>query len=123
MFQAAFLYVVITETVKKLEHLNVGYKKHIKLVAWLFYVTVLLMVGLSRMYFGCHFLHQCIFGATLGQLLTSYIVDSPSRFARYVNADKTTMLKIGYIMIVILGGIYFTQKFMGGDPQWTIKMV
>lgn len=123
MFQAAFLYVIITELVKKLEHRNVGYQKQIKFGAWLFYMTVLLMVGLSRMYFGCHFLHQCIFGASLGQLQTSYILDSPSRLAKLLNAKKTTMFKIGFLMIVAVFGLYFSQKLMGVDPQWTIKTV
>ena len=123
MFQAAFLYVVITEIVRTLNRKDFNYKIHVKILAWIFYVCILLCVGLSRMYFGCHFLHQCMFGASLGQLQTSYIIDSPTRLNKFYNASKKRWLLIASLMVLAVVGLYFVQKLVGIDPQWTIKMV
>uniref|UniRef100_A0A8D8GF36 Glucose-6-phosphatase n=2 Tax=Culex pipiens TaxID=7175 RepID=A0A8D8GF36_CULPI len=85
------------------------------------YYFSLLLISISRMYFGCHFLHQCIFGILAGVLLTK--VTMSLSFEKYLT-KLTRRRRLAYCCLIclLLLGIYWGQKLFGVDPQWPVKM-
>lgn len=121
MFQAAFLYVIVSELLKIAQTRYSA--KTSSFIGWGTYCTVLLLVGVSRMYFGCHFCHQCIVGGTLGYLQTNYIMSKSNILNDLCAARKFAMLKVGASMFLVALIVHFTHIILGLDPLWTIRIV
>lgn len=122
MFQAAFLYIVITELMNQLYKGQVLTKKTSNIVGWIIYLCLINMVALSRMYFACHFFHQCLIGAILGHFIARYTI----RFTvmeKLYGFNKIQMLAIGIIVALTATCVFFGQKLFGLDPLWSIKIV
>ncbi|XP_058123650.1 glucose-6-phosphatase 2 [Anopheles ziemanni] len=85
------------------------------------YYTTLFFISVSRMYFGCHFLHQCIFGVILGIGMSKVCLSH--RLEKYI-VKQSGKKRVGFVVLIclILLGLYWIQKLMGIDPQWAVKM-
>ncbi|XP_053675825.1 glucose-6-phosphatase catalytic subunit 1 [Anopheles nili] len=85
------------------------------------YYGTLFFISISRMYFGCHFLHQCIIGIILGIGMSKVCLSH--RFEKYI-AKQTGKRRVGCVVLIctILMVLYGTQKLLGIDPQWAVKM-
>lgn len=123
MFQAAFLYMVLTECMNQLNKRQILTKKSINIICWFFYLGLLNMVTLSRMYFACHFFHQCLLGAILGYFMARYAVRNTDFMDKLYGFNKTQMLAIGVGIAVLSTSLYFGQKLFNIDPLWSIKIV
>lgn len=121
MFQAAFLYVIVSELLKMAQTRYPA--KTSSIIGWGTYCIVLLLVGVSRMYFGCHFCHQCIVGGTLGYFQTNYIMSKSNILKELCVARKFAMLKVGASMFLVALIVHFTHIILGFDPLWTIRIV
>lgn len=74
------------------------------------------------MYFGCHFLHQCIAGIIIG-IYISKKVTSDEMMERILNIKKKKAILIVFIMAILVVIFYWLQKLFGVDPQWSIRIV
>ncbi|XP_049538220.1 glucose-6-phosphatase 3 isoform X1 [Anopheles darlingi] len=85
------------------------------------YYSTLFFISVSRMYFGCHFLHQCIFGIVLGIGMSKICLSH--RLEKYI-VKQTGRRRVGYVGLICLTllATYWIQKLMGIDPQWAVKM-
>ncbi|KAG4076419.1 hypothetical protein HA402_005862 [Bradysia odoriphaga] len=122
LFQAAFLYVVITELMTQLHQKHMLTKKSSNILGWIIYLCLINMVALSRMYFACHFFHQCLLGAILGHFIARYMIRNTTTMDKVYSYGKSQMLAIGVIVAIAAVGIFFGQKLCGRDPFWSIKI-
>lgn len=74
------------------------------------------------MYFGCHFLHQCIAGIIIG-IYISKKVTTDEMMNRILNIKKKKAILIVFIMAILVVIFYWIQKLFGVDPQWSIRIV
>lgn len=74
------------------------------------------------MYFGCHFLHQCIAGIVIG-IYISKKVTTEEMMDRILNIKKKRAILIVFIMAILVVVFYWIQKLFGVDPQWSIRIV
>lgn len=123
MFQAAFLYIIITELMNELYKRHVLTKKSSNILGWIVYLCLINMVALSRMYFACHFFHQCLLGAVLGHFIARYAIRNTVSMDKVYGFNKMQMLAIGILVAVTATCIFFGQKLFGRDPLWSIKIV
>lgn len=123
MFQAAFLYVVITELMNQLHRNQILTRKTGNILGWIIYLCALNLVALSRMYFACHFFHQCLLGAIFGHFIARYTIRNTATMDKVYGFTKGQMLAIGIVVAVICTSVFFGQKLVGRDPLWSIKIV
>ncbi len=123
MFQATFLYIVITELMNQLHRNKVLTRKVSNILGWIIYLCLINMVALSRMYFACHFFHQCLLGAILGHFIARYTIRNTASMDRVYDLNKVQMLAIGISIAVAVVLLFFGQKLLGSDPLWSIKIV
>ncbi|KAJ6628037.1 Glucose-6-phosphatase catalytic subunit 1, partial [Pseudolycoriella hygida] len=122
MFQAAFLYLILTELMNQLHRRKCFTKKTSKILGWFVYLCLINMVALSRMYFACHFFHQCLLGAILGHFIARYTVRNTAGMEKMYEFSKLRMLAIGIIVAATAASVFFGQKLFGRDPLWSIKI-
>lgn len=89
-----------------------------KLITFGQYFLVISM-GLSRVYFGCHFLHQCAAGGFLA-LVVLYGI-------RYNGWRVYSVGKVAFVGTVIclasfVISIYYTMVLLDYDPHWPVRM-
>lgn len=123
MFQAAFLYIIITELMNELYKRHVLTKKSSNILGWIVYLCLINLVALSRMYFACHFFHQCLLGAVLGHFIARYTIRNAVSMDKVYGFNKMQMLAIGVIVAVTATCVFFGQRLFGRDPLWSIKIV
>ncbi|GLV44002.1 Glucose-6-Phosphatase [Carabus blaptoides fortunei] len=123
---AALLYVLITACIR---HYSARCKrsgensKFISTTFWSIYVTILMLVSLSRMYVATHFPHQCVLGAILGFLIGHYFGNAHAKPTAYWHSStKLKLLAFVLGATVLSFTSYWIQKAFGIDPQWSVKM-
>lgn len=91
-------------------------------LCWTLYAAGLCMVAISRMYFGCHFLHQCVLGAALGWSLCHGLVQAGNGRAmhRLLNTARLRLAVYFAAMVAVALAVYFGQIAIGVDPQWSV---
>lgn len=125
MVAAALLFVIIKAFIIKYSQ---RYKKPegktiISTVFWAVYVLLIVLVSVSRMYIGAHFLHQCILGAILGFLIGYYFGNRGHFLTDYWHSSsKLKMLVWVLILLTATVSFYWLQKYFGINPQWSVKM-
>lgn len=123
MFQAAFLYIILTELMNQLHKRKIFTRKTSNIFGCIIYLFLINMVALSRMYFACHFFHQCLLGAILGNIIARYTIRNTVSMEKIYGFNKMQMLAVGIVVAVTAVGIFFGQKLFGRDPLWSIKIV
>lgn len=117
MTSTTYLYVIFSV----LEEAGLQYGKSVVVALRICYYLSLLMISISRMYFGCHFLHQCIIGILLGVAMTKLTMSLS--FEKYLT-KLTRKRRLAYCSLIcmVLLLVYWGQKLFGIDPQWSVKM-
>ncbi|XP_055637828.1 glucose-6-phosphatase 3 isoform X2 [Toxorhynchites rutilus septentrionalis] len=117
MTSTTYLYVIFSV----LEEAGMRYGKFVVIAMRICYYLALLFISVSRMYFGCHFLHQCIFGILMGVILTKLTMSLS--FEKYLT-KLTRKRRLTYCSMICMTflGVYWVQKALGVDPQWSVKM-
>ncbi|XP_055596075.1 glucose-6-phosphatase 3 isoform X2 [Uranotaenia lowii] len=117
MTSTTFLYVIFSV----LEDAGLQHGKAVVIVLRACYYLALCLISISRMYFGCHFLHQCIFGILFGVLFTKFTMSLS--FEKYLSKlSRKRRLAYVFLTCLLLLGVYWGQKLFGVDPQWSVKM-
>ncbi|XP_058059540.1 glucose-6-phosphatase 3 [Anopheles bellator] len=117
MTSTAYLFVIFSV----LEECLRSYGKLAIIALRIVYYSTLLLISVSRMYFGCHFLHQCIFGILLGIGMSRVCLSH--RLEKYI-AKQSRRRRVAFVGLIcaILLTVYWIQKLLGIDPQWAVKM-
>lgn len=121
MILAAVLYAAMEESIQTCQWYKTG-GNAIRCLTWNTYIFLLALVSISRMYFACHFLHQCVLGAALGVILMKLIRrhQLDGNFF-HLSIGKATC--VGVLLILITLVIYIAQLLLQKDPQWSIRKV
>lgn len=122
MMTASILFFIIRNIIYQTHWCRKRMSKTFRYFIWNIYVLIIGLVTLSRMYFACHFSHQCLlgsyFGMTISQMLQS------KKINRFIVEMKRTMAFFcGFCVLGLVLGTYFGHHFLGNDPQWTIQKV
>lgn len=122
MSAASFLYVLLI-FVERLIVLNfMNYRKVLRYIARTVFAIILIGLGLSRMYFATHFLHQCIFGATMGICVSETVM-----FTKFTNKaesmNKQQWFKVGCSMSAVFALIFWFYKLVTGNPMASVQLV
>lgn len=124
MFNAALMYVVLVELLRSSErHLSAKATRNLQFVCWNIFTIHLLLVSISRIYFGCHFLHQCVLGVILGVACTHYVLGQSGIVKWTLSAAMSKLSWVIASVVAIALTIYFGQILLGIDPLWSIRKV
>uniref|UniRef100_A0A182RJ95 glucose-6-phosphatase n=1 Tax=Anopheles funestus TaxID=62324 RepID=A0A182RJ95_ANOFN len=117
MTSTTYLFVIFSV----LEEYFGNYGRFSRISLRIAYYSTLFFISISRMYFGCHFLHQCIFGIILGIVMSKVCLSH--RLEKYIakQACKRRIAFVIFLCLIVLS-LYWTQKLLGIDPQWAVKM-
>uniref|UniRef100_A0A182TU90 glucose-6-phosphatase n=1 Tax=Anopheles melas TaxID=34690 RepID=A0A182TU90_9DIPT len=117
MTSTTYLFVIFSV----LEEYLAKYGRFARVSLRFVYYSTLFFISISRMYFGCHFLHQCIFGILLGILMSKVCLSH--RLEKYI-AKQSGKRRVGFVVLICLAmlSLYWAQKLLGIDPQWAVKM-
>ena len=98
------------------------YRKHrlptlgpLQVVLWVFYLSSIVGVSISRLYLSAHFPHQCILGAVLGAGvagLISRVEVKQFRLKTYVSGTV--------FMLAVVASSFALLRAFHVDPSWTI---
>lgn len=122
MFTASILFFVIKTIFYQSPWFQRYSSKSFKFFIWNIYVFILGLISISRMFFACHFFHQCIFGLCFGIAISQFLQKrNVNRFLMEMNRKRSFLL--GFTMLSICISIYFAHFIISQDPQWTVKKV
>lgn len=104
---------------------------HAKLSLRISYLAVTLLsipMWIARIYFGTHFLHQCICGSFVAVFVIETIRRLQERHEKVgVIFIETWRKTIAIAAVAAVGlfviGIYFAMLSIGLDPHWSVRMV
>ncbi|XP_044738737.1 glucose-6-phosphatase catalytic subunit 1 [Chrysoperla carnea] len=114
MSTASVLFAITLFSAKK--------KPRLSYILWTLYLVALIAVSLSRMFVAAHFPHQCVVGAFLGYIVARSLSDCGGYFSKWKQCSRIKMLAITSTMLGITFGVYWAQKGLGFDPQWSVKL-
>lgn len=121
MFAATVLYVSTSNILRSMA----WYRKAgsmVRYCIWNIFLGVLAMITVSRLYFACHFLHQCLLGAGFG-ILIGHILNQ-SEINRKLNRLGFMSALSAYSMLLSLTfAVYGSHYIFETDPQWSIRKV
>lgn len=115
-----FLVIVGYFSAKELgKCLNDAESKTFKLLVTITQYVLVILMGFCRMYFGCHFLHQCLAGGLLAMVVLYGI--------RCNHLKVFTIGKINFVGSVMalasfVISIYYTMVILDYDPHWPVRM-
>lgn len=94
----------------------------VKYCTWNIFISLLTLVAISRMYFACHFLHQCLFGVVIGVSI-GHIIRQPHLQRQLIDMRTLDALVIGIALVLLTVVVYFGQILLQIDPQWSVRKV
>lgn len=122
MFSASILFFVIRSIFYQSPWLRRYLNKPFKFFLWNIYVSVLGLISISRMFFACHFFHQCVLGSCFGITISQFLQNRKvERFLIELNRLKGFLL--GCILVVVCIAVYYAHYLIAEDPQWAVKKV
>lgn len=74
----------------------------------------------TRMYFGSHFLHQCVSGTILGLFVLRFF-NKERNGEEILNKSKKVTFGIAFLLMIIAGGLYLAMLKID-DPLWSVRM-
>lgn len=122
MFSAALLFCVIKSMFHQSTGLRCRSSKLFKYFIWNIYAFVLGLISISRMYFACHFFHQCITGIGFGIMISQFIQHRKINYAIMEMHRKSAFI-IGLGILLLCISIYYAHFLLSHDPYWTVKKV
>lgn len=124
MFNAALMYVALFELLENQKpRRSEKTFRNLQIFCWTLFSMHLTLVSMSRMYFGCHFLHQCVLGVALGIACSKYML-GPSGIVNWLlNAEKWKLFAIAGALCLIVFGVFIGYHLLGFDPLWAIRKV
>jgi membrane-associated phospholipid phosphatase len=122
MIGAGFLFMCLV-TIEKLivrNFMSTAIRCILRYLARILFAAFLIILGVSRMYFATHFLHQCIIGAVFGICITEAVI-----FTKLTDKIqlKTSWFNTGFLMAAGVGASYWIVKYFYGNPMESVHLV
>lgn len=122
MFTASILFFVIRTIFYQSPWLRRYLNKPFKFFLWNIYVGLLGMISISRMFFACHFFHQCVLGSCFGITISQFLQNRKvERFL--IDLNRLKGLLLGCTLVLICVAVYYAHFLIAEDPQWAVKKV
>lgn len=121
MLFATTLYVAMQETLQSQKWYRTA-SGTVKYCTWNVFITVVTLVAISRMYFACHFLHQCLLGIVLG-IAVGHFIRQPHIQRQLIKMPSTDALVVGLALVLLMITAYFGQILFEIDPLWSVHKV
>lgn len=122
MMTASILFFMIRSMIYRSHWFRKRMTIPLKYFIWNIYVCIIGLVTLSRMYFACHFSHQCLLGSYFGMTISQML--QTQRFNRFlIEMKRFNGMAVGLGILGLVLCTYFGHAAFGVDPQWTIQKV
>lgn len=122
MFTASILFFVIRTIFYQSPWFRRYLNKPFKYFLWNVYVGILGFVSISRMFFACHFFHQCVLGSCFGITISQFLQHRKiNRFITEMHRAKA--LFVGFSVFILCISVYYAHFALARDPQWAVKKV
>lgn len=122
MFSAALLFCVIKSIFYQFAWFRCNSKKLWKFFVWNIYALLLGLISISRMYFACHFFHQCVIGIGFGIIISQFLQYQKINYGIMAMHRKWAFLA-GLCALLLCVVIYYAHYLLSHDPQWAVKKV
>lgn len=122
MFSAALLFCVIKSIFYQSAWFRCHSSKLFKYFIWNIYAFLLGLISISRMYFACHFFHQCVTGIGFGIIISQFLQHRKINQCIMEMHRKSTFF-IGLCALLLCISIYYTHILLSRDPHWAVKKV
>lgn len=121
MLFATILFVAMQDALQSMQWYRTA-NNTVKYCTWNIFITFITLVAISRMYFACHFLHQCLLGVVIG-ISIGHCIRQPYVQQQLIDMRMADALVIGIVFVLLTGLFYFGQMFLRIDPQWSVRKV
>lgn len=122
MFSAALLFCVIKSIFYQLGWFRSHSKRLLKFFVWNVYAFLLGLISISRMYFACHFFHQCVIGIGFGIIISQFVQFQKINYTIMSMHRKWAFLA-GSSTLLLCVTIYYAHYLLSHDPHWAVKKV
>lgn len=120
MFTASILYFIIKAIFYQSPWFRRYLNKPFKFFVWNIYLGILGLISISRMFFACHFFHQCVLGSCFGITISHFLqLRRVNRFLTEIHRIKAFVLGLAIVIFTI--SFYFAHYIIAQDPLWTVK--
>lgn len=122
MFTASILFFVIRTIFYQSPWFRRYLNKPFKYFLWNVYVGILGFVSISRMFFACHFFHQCVLGSCFGITISQFL--QHRKINRFLTGmHRITASLLGFAILILCISVYYAHFIIARDPQWAVKKV
>uniref|UniRef100_A0A5S6QIM5 glucose-6-phosphatase n=1 Tax=Trichuris muris TaxID=70415 RepID=A0A5S6QIM5_TRIMR len=116
MITASVWYIIVWAYIKYIvRHSRRRHK--LSLGAWSLYVSLLVLVAISRLYIATHFPHQVLLGSAIGLAVGWFFTKSPVKRLRMVHCLLLTL-----VLSVTAALVYSAMLLMNIDPHWSVQL-
>ncbi|XP_012253680.2 glucose-6-phosphatase catalytic subunit 1 isoform X1 [Athalia rosae] len=125
MGSAAVLYTImhfINDSISRHTSFSEANARRVKLLLWMLFIAIEVLIAASRIYFATHFPHQCFLGVLIGIFIARLFLCDPTFSAWWQHTRTRQLLIAPAIMIFFSYGAHLLQKSLDIDPHWSIKM-
>lgn len=122
MMTASIVFFIIRNIIYQTYWCRKRLTKAMKYFIWNIYISIIGLVTISRLYFACHFSHQCLFGSYFG-IAVSQMIHSQKINRTLVEMKRPKALMIGFGILFLVVCTYYGHFVFGLDPQWSIQKV
>lgn len=120
MVTTAVLFTVLLFTVKQIKDClktSPALGRMADCVAWLCFITIILLVSISRVFIATHFPHQVI-GGVIGGIAISYMVQKYTSTFIQMNFKKCIIISFSLILLTLV--IYVVLSYAIFDPSESV---
>ena len=91
-----------------------------RIIMWFVSITIIVLIGLSRIYLGVHWFGDVLIGWLFGIIILDFVWIFEESLDRFVSKHNKTIIYIGLIVIgtvvMILTEIFYTSSYNFGTP-------
>lgn len=121
MMFSTVLFVIMQDSLRLVDK-NTNSSKTVKYCSWNTFLSLVTLVCISRMYFACHFFHQCLFGVVIG-IFVGYCIRRKDIYNHILHMRPLRALLIYISLMLLTVCIYFALLLFEIDPQWSVRKV
>lgn len=122
MFTASILLFIIRTMFYQSPWIHRHLNKLLRYFLWNVYVGILGLISISRMFFACHFFHQCVLGSCFG-IAISQLLQHQKINCNLTEMNRKKGFLVGFAMLLLCFFVYHAHSIISQDPQWAVKKV